>query len=202
LHDGDPARREPFGFVGPQRWPVVQQEEHIRAQLPPQVCLMPGQRPGGQHADTSVPDLPPVAVRAVHHVAPPPVRQARHVRQLVNQPGRHQQPPRPHIAPAVQGHQESVAILRRRLDGSAGDLAAVPGHFRSPGRHQLGRWRAIPGQVVVHLTGQGVARLSGVEDQHRAPGPRERQGATEPRRPTADHYYVVLLFSHAPYGAG
>ena len=47
---------------------------------------------GGQHADRLVAHLPAVAVRAVQHVAAPPLGQPGHVGQLVDQPGRHQQP--------------------------------------------------------------------------------------------------------------
>ena len=141
------------------------------APLPPQVRLLRGQRPGGQNADAPVADFPPVAVRAVQHVASPPLGHPRHVGQFVDQPSGHQQPPRPHAAPAVQRHEEAVAFPRRSLDLSGDDLAAVPGHLLAPVRHQSGRWCAFPGQVVVHVPGRRVARLAGVHHQHRPTGP-------------------------------
>jgi hypothetical protein len=89
-HDGDRARREPLRLLSLGCRAVVQQEQHVRAPLPPQLRLVRGPWPGGQHADAPVADLPPVAVRAVQHVTTPPLGQPGHVGQLVDQPGRHQ----------------------------------------------------------------------------------------------------------------
>ena len=165
----------------------------MRAPLPPQVRLVRGQRPGGQHTDAPVADLPAVAVRAVQHVTPPPRGHPGQVGQLVGEPGRHEQPPGPHAAPAGQRHQKAVALPRRGLDPPGDDLAAVPGHLIAPGRRQLGGRRAFPGQAVVHVPGQGVARIPGVDHQHRPPRPRQRQAPAEPGGAAAHHHHVVRL---------
>ena len=51
------------------------------------------------------------------------------------------------------------------------DLPAVSGDLGTPGGQQLQRAHAVPGQVAVGLRGRGVARLAGIDYQHRAPGP-------------------------------
>ena len=95
LHDRDRACGQLFALLRGQRG-GVRKQRHLIAQLPEQQRLMRRHRPGGQHADAPVADLPAVAVRAVHHVAAPVLRQPGHLGQFVDEPGRHQQPAGPH----------------------------------------------------------------------------------------------------------
>jgi hypothetical protein len=52
---------------------------------------MHGHGARGQDADLLIPDLPPVAVRTVQHVAPPTLPDPRNVRQLVDEARSHEQ---------------------------------------------------------------------------------------------------------------
>ncbi len=47
----------------------------------------------------------------------------------LGEPGRHQQPPCPHVAPAVPRHEEAIALPRSGLDPPGDDLATVAGHL-------------------------------------------------------------------------
>ena len=88
-------------------------------------------------------------------------------------------------APAVG---QADAGTRRRpgrsavAPGRSRNRAAVPGDLGPADREQLGRRRALPAQVVVHVAGRRVARLARVDHQHRAPGPR-RAPAPRSARP-------------------
>ena len=97
-----------------------------RAPLPPQQRLVHRHRPGGQDADPPVADLPAVAVRAVQHVAAPALGQAGHVGQLVDEPGGHQQPPRPHAAAVVQRRPGTPSPSPRRRDRPAPATTSPP----------------------------------------------------------------------------
>ena len=118
--------------------------------------------PVAEHADRAVADLPAVAVRAVQHVAAPPLGDARHVGQLVDETGREHQAARLHRAAVGQLDAEARAVLaalgRHRADASLGQLPAVRRDLRAAGGEQLGRRRALAGQVVVHVPGGRVAR--------------------------------------------
>ncbi len=126
----------------------------------------------------------------------PPLSQARHIRELVAQAGRDQEPPRGHCLVADLD-REAIAVPAQRGDPSGLDVAAVAGYLRAAGRVNVRRRRAVAGEEVVHVAGRGVARLARVHHQHRAAGPGQRDRAGQPGRATADHHDVIGPV-HAP----
>jgi hypothetical protein len=109
----------------------VLQQRDPGAELTERQRLVGGQRPGGEHPDAPVADLPAVAVRAVQHVDAPPVGQAGNVGQLVACPGGEQ-----HAAgrggPGADLDAEQVAVSFEGVGAAAGDLPAVGPHFGAP----------------------------------------------------------------------
>ena len=79
-----------------------------------------------EHAERTVADLVAVAVRTVEDVAGPPLPESGHVRQLVTQTSRDQQPPGGDSLPVREQHPEPVPAVRHELgDGAGDDLASV-----------------------------------------------------------------------------
>ena len=196
LGDGDAAGVELVALLAGQRGTGVPQQRHVCAELPEQQRLVHGGRAGGEDADALVPDLPPVAVRAVQDVDAPPGGQSRHVGKLVTQTGGDQQPAG-HDDTRPDVHAEPVAVAAQGGDPPGFHPAAVPGHLGAPGRVELPGRRAVPGEEVVHVPGGRVARVPRVDHQDRTAGPGQRDGAAQPGRAAADHYHVIdLIHAH------
>ena len=194
--DLDGAGLELLTLLAGQRGTGVLQQRHVVAELPEQQRLVHGGRAGGEDADALVPDLPAVAVRAVHDVDAPAGGHTRDVGKLVAQAGGDQQPAGRHRA-GPDLDPEPVAVPAQGGDPSGLYPAAVPGHLGAPGRVDLPGRRAVPGEEVVHVPGGGVARVPRVDHQDRTAGPGQRDRAAQPGRAAADHYHVIALI-HAP----
>ena len=133
-----------------------------------------------------------MAVRAVQHVAAPPLAQPRHVRQLVDQAGGHQQPARR----APSGRRPASRRTRRRPGSTAVDLAGHDLRRRSrdlrPAAPSSSRRRhAVAGQQPVHARrpARCAARPRRPPAPTAAPGPasaprsaRRRRRRPPPRR--------------------
>ena len=152
---------------------------------------MHGHGARGQDADRLVPDLPPVAVRAMQHVASPALPDPRNVRQLVYQPRGDQQPPCADPEAVLQRHGEAAVDRLSRGDASVEHPRAVAADLLPADLQQRGRVRAVPGEEPVDAGGGRVTRLAGVDDQHRAPGSTKHQCAAEAGGATTDHHDVV-----------
>jgi transcriptional regulator with XRE-family HTH domain len=190
----DPARGELPGLVEGQRRRGVPEQHDGAGELPEEQGLVYRRFAARQHADDLVAYLPPVAVRAVHHVAPPALAQPGYVRQLVDHAGRDHQPARDHRA-ALDVHLEAGS--------NGGDLPvdeppAVSGHLRPAGRDEVARRHAVARQEPVHARSRRVARLAAVDHDHRAPGPDQHERGAQPGGTPADHRYVVC---HGHHGA-
>ena len=195
----DAPRGELLGMlVGERR--ALQEVGDVLAQLAEEQRLVHRHRAARQHPDGLVAHLPAVAVRAVQHLAAPPLAQPRHVRQLVGEAGRHQEAAGPHPAAVGQGHGEPVADLLRPGHLAGLDPTAVAAHLRAPRREQLAGRRALAPQQAVHAGGRGVARRTRVDDQHRPARPRQHERSVQPGGTAADHHYVISLV-HAVHGA-
>ena len=161
--------------------------------LPEQQRLVHRHRAARQHADGPVADLPAVAVRAVQHVAAPPLPQPRHVRELVDQAGGHQQP----AGPQPVGRRPASTANRSPSRSAAVDLAV---HDSPPYAATSARPRASssPGGVPSRPSSPctpaaGALRgAPGVDHHHRPPRPGQHQRCVQPRRSAADHHDVGL----------
>ena len=109
-----------------------------------------------------------MAERAVDDVAAPPFGKAVDVRELVHQTARGEHPPSDDGVAADELDAETVVVAANHSsDASAEDLAAVAADLLTTDGDQL-RWRqALATEVAVHVCGGGVARLAGVDDDHR-----------------------------------
>ena len=168
------------------------EEDDVVAQLPEQQRLVHRHRAARQHADRLVAHLPAVAVRAVQHVAAPPLPQPGHVRQLVDQPGGHQQPARPHRPAVGQRHREPVVGRRDAVD-LAGRRSGRRSRAPPRGPSRAARPAAMPSRPSRPCTPgrRRVARRARVDHQHRPPGPGQHQRPAQPGGAAADHHHVV-----------
>ena len=87
VDEPDAAGLEAFAVLVAERRAGVPQDGDVVAELAEHQGLVRAHRAGGQHPDRLVADLPPVAEGAVQHVACPPLRKTRDVRELVAQAG-------------------------------------------------------------------------------------------------------------------
>ena len=131
-------------------------------------------RRGREDADRAVAHLPAVAVRAVQHVAAPPLAQPGDRRQLVDEAGRDEQAAGPRRPAVGEGDREPLAARGGAHHLTADDRAAVAPQLRPPALEQLGRGDALPPQQRVHAGRRGVAGFTGVHHDDRAARPRER----------------------------
>jgi len=156
----------------------------VLAPLAEQQRLVGGHRSAGEHADGLVADFPPGAVVAVQHVATPALPHPGHVRQLVDQPGGHQQPSCPQRPAVGQRYREPVPVAGCHGDHPGHQLAAVVTYLRATALHQLGRRDAVVTQQAVHPLGRGVARGASIDHDHRPQvlGQTSARRSTLPRR--------------------
>jgi hypothetical protein len=75
--------------------------------------------------------------------------------------------------------------------GAGDQPAAVAFDLDPPEPVQLGRWCAIAGQHVVHMTGGRVAGGGVVDDDDGLREPAEGNRRAEPGRTAADHGHVI-----------
>jgi len=199
FHHRDPARGQLLGLLVPGTGDGVQEQRQVRRPLGEQQRLVHREGPRGQDADRQVAGLPPVAVRAVQHVAPQALADPGDVRQLIDESTGDQQPPGAELATVVQPHGERPVVERsRRDDATVEQLHAVAADLGSTGRQQRGRDRAVPRQEAVYPGGRRVAGFARVDDQDRAPRPPEHQRSVEPGHASTDHHHVVGLRHRFP----
>jgi hypothetical protein len=151
-----------------------------------------GQRPGGEDPDVLVADFPAVAVRAVQHVDAPPLGQSGDIGELVAGPGRDQDPARRH-RPALDPDPEQVIIPFEGVDVAVEDLATVGLHLRAPcGVKDVGG-RTVLGQEVVDVPSGRVARVTGIDQQHRAPRSQQCDRSSQPGGAATDHHDRIAV---------
>ena len=78
-----------------------------------------------------------------------------------------------------------------RGDAAAPHLHAVRRHLGAADLQQLGGRGALPAEVVVHVTGRGVAGVARVHHQDRAAGPAQGQRSAQAGGSAADDDHVV-----------
>jgi hypothetical protein len=136
------------------------------------------QRVGDYLDDSLVADLIAVTERAVDDVAPPVLSQTLNVRELVNQAGGGNNPASNDGVATGELHAEVAVVSPAHATREAGDdLAAVAADFFTSDRDQLRRGQPFAGQVAMQMPGRAVARLSGIDDDHRpALAPKLKRG--------------------------
>ena len=143
--------------------------------------------------DAPVADLVAVAERAVDDVAAPVLGEAVDVGELVDQTGGGEHPAGDHGVAAGELDAEAAVVGAGDVDGAAGeDLAAVAADLLATDRGQLRRRKALVAEVAVHVGGGGVARLAGVDDDHRPALAPELEGGGESGGRAADDGDVAV----------
>jgi hypothetical protein len=191
--EAHPDRLQPLDVVGRQLDAVHHHDHDVVRELPEQQRVVRGHRRGRQHRDRPVAHLPPVAVGAVQHVLAPPLGQACHVGQLVADATGDQHPPGPEPPSAGRRDEEVVGTARQSGDPVGEHLHAVRRHLRATVHEQLQGVDALAAEVVVRMSGRGVAGLAGVDDQHRSTRPAEGHRAAQPGRTATDDHDVVRV---------
>jgi hypothetical protein len=111
----------------------VLEEGDVPAPLPEKQRLLYSGRFCRKYSYRPVADLPAVAVRAVQHVAAPPLPDTGHLRQLILKAGRDEQSPRTEILPVLQLSGEDTPFVPSGDCSAVQDLATVHPHFRTAG---------------------------------------------------------------------
>ena len=146
--------------------------------------------PDAEHADALVAHFVAVAEGAVHNVFAPPRGKAGHLGQFVSAAGGHDDPAgADHLV--VELHRERAGAAVNRRHGAGDQPAAVAFDLDPPEPVQLGRWCAIAGQHVVHVTGGSVAGGGVVDDDDGLCEPAEGHRRAESGRTAADHGHVI-----------
>ena len=112
--------------------------------------------------------------------APAPVLgEAGHVGQLVGQAGRGDDPSGVDDVPAGELEAEAVVLARDVEDPSGEDLGPVGAYLLARDPQEVRRRPPLVPEVAVHVGGRRIARLAGVDDEHRASLPGQLQGRCE-----------------------
>jgi transcriptional regulator with XRE-family HTH domain len=119
--------------------------------------------------DAPIANLVTVAERAVDHVAAPVFGQPVDVGKRVHQTGGGEHSASYHAVAPGELNTELVVIGAGHVDRAAGeDLAAMTTDLVATYGEQLRRRSSLVAEVAVHVGGRGIARLAGVDDDHRA----------------------------------
>jgi transcriptional regulator with XRE-family HTH domain len=152
-------------------------------------------RMGDDLHDALITEFVAVAERAVDHLAPPVLRESVDVGQLVHQTGCRQHPARHDGVPTdeLDAEAEARVVGAGHLAGTAGDnFAAVAAYLLAPDCDQLGRSNPFMAEIAVHVRGRGVARVTAVDDDHRAALTTKLDCGGEAGGRSADDGYVAV----------
>ncbi len=165
VHAGGPHDVE-IGVVHVDR--AVEDNGEPGAELAEQPGGVESHRMGDDLDDAPVADLEAVAERAVDDVAPPAFRKAFNVRELVHQTGGDKNATSDDGV-AIDEFDAEVLVVRvgHTTDATGEDLSAVAADFLTTDGDQLRGRQSFTTEVAVRAFGRGIARLAGVDDDHR-----------------------------------
>src|SRR4051794_23313830 len=123
--------------------------------------MLGGARDRAQHSEGLVSYLPPVAVRAMQEIPPPPLANAGELRQLVTDAGSDQDPPRSKDATAGDAHGEA-GFDRERL--ILDELDAVAGRLGTADGQQFCRRHPVAGEETLHVSRRSIPWGARVDD--------------------------------------
>ena len=131
--------------------------------------------------DAQVAHLVSVAERAMDDVAAPMLREALDVGEFVSQARGSQGAVRDdRVTPRQLGTQPIVVGAGHANNAFGQDLHAVAANLRASHAEQRGRRHALIPEVAVHVRGRRVARLAGVDDDHRTTLAPQLEGCGQP----------------------
>lgn len=134
-----------------------------------------------------------MAVRAMHHIAPPAQGQAGYLGQVVADSGHGRQPPGSHGATGVAFDTKAVAVPHSGQHLPLLHPAPVVGHLATFRLQQVTGWDAVTGREAVHVHRRWVARAAVVDQQDGPAGASEQERRTEACRASADHHVIPLM---------
>ena len=179
---------------------VVEHQGEPCAELPEQAGRVEPRRMGDDLDDPAVADLEPVAERAVDDVATPVVGEALDVGEHVDQTGGGEHPAGDQRVAADELDAEVIVVGPGHLDHAAVDhLAAVAADLVATDRGQRRGRHAVVSEVAVQVRGGGVARLAGVDDDHRAALATELERGRESGGRSADDRDVAVALDRAVF---
>lgn len=154
--------------------------------------LVSGQRPRGQDADSLVAHFVAVTERAVQHISAPSCGQTGHVGQFIAPAGGNDDPLRcDRPISRLERELANASVDRTNRTGDESDAVAFCFGPSQPA--ELGWWCSVAGQEVVYVTRGRVARVSGIDDDHRASEAGEGDRGAESCGSAADHGDVVEI---------
>ena len=187
------AGRELLGHLIGQLWSGVLEEHDIVAPLPEELGLVEGEAARSEDAERLVAYLPAVAVGAVQDALAPLLGDAGHRRELVDDAGREEDPAGADLPVRERDEEGAIVLPGHRVHGSGGDLHPVLLDLLTADGEQFGGRCALTSEVVVHVSGGGVARMAVIDHQDRAARPAEGQGSAQAGCAATDDHHVVSL---------
>jgi len=181
----DAACGQACGLVGGQGR-VGAHERHVGRPLAPQQRRVHAQRTVAGDDDGAVPDLVAVAVRAVQHVAAPPLRDPGDVGQLVAAARGADHATCEHVRAVVERDVERAHRAGHGHGACGADDASVAEHLVAAVREQCARGDTVTREVAVRVCGGCVARAPVVEHEHAPPGTCEDEGRGQAGRAAPD----------------
>ena len=172
---------------------VMEHDGELGAQLAEQPGGVQAQGVGDDLDDAPVADLEAVTERTVDHVAAPVLGEPVDVGELVDHAGGRKDSTGDDGVTADELDTESLVAGAGDPTHPAGeDLTAVAAHLLATQGGELRGRPPFVAEVAVHVCGRGVARLAGVDDDHRAALASELQCGREPGGRSADDGDVAV----------
>ena len=160
---------------------LVEHHSELRGQVAEQLGDVQPRWMGDNLDDALVADLVAVAERAVDDVAPPVLREALDVRELVHQARGGKDPAGNDGVAAGELDAEVARFAAAHAgDEAVEDLAAVAADLFAANGGQLRRGKPFPAEVAVHVRSRAVAGLPGIDDDHGPALPSELERRSEP----------------------
>ncbi len=195
VHPGGPQRIE-LGVVGRHR--VVEHQRQPGAELAEEHSWVQSHRVRDDLHQAQVTNLVPMTERTVDDITSPVLGQALDVGQLVDQPGRREHASGDHRVTPDELDAEAVVPSTGHVDDAAGEhLCAVAADLLAGDRRQPRRRQSLVAEVAVQVGGGSVARLAGVDHDHRSALAAELQRCGETCRRAADDGDVAVSLDGA-----
>jgi hypothetical protein len=142
--------------------------------------------------------FPTIAVGTVVHAPAVELRQAFHLRQLVDHAGGEKELP--------GAESETSSALDRKTTRRAAGIhhltpvklyRGIPSYVFPGNKEKFGGANTVAREITVESTGPGVAWLARIADEHAPPAAAQHQGPTEPCRSASYYQTIVRHLSYA-----
>jgi hypothetical protein len=172
----------------------VGEEDDVVGPLAHELCVLDRTGHGAENPEGLVADFPPVAVRAMQEITPPPFADARNLGQLIADTRRDQDAPRIQDSAAAEANREPSLDLG---DLSRDQFDAVAGYLEPSRSQEVAGGHSVARKEPVHVGRRRVPRHSGIDDRDPTARAAEHERRTQTGCTPAHHHHVEVVFVHA-----